>query len=105
MAPPEPRIHSFLPSLPPTEPLPPRPTVAKAVPDLPALQPCTFKICPTCRPTYRERAYQSLEEILNKPVQMPPLWELRNRRLSDARIVARIGLPKPHRTRFYSQTD
>jgi hypothetical protein len=63
--------------------------------------PCTFKICPTCRPTYRERAYQSLEAILNNPTHLPPIWELENRRVSDARIVARIGLPKA--PRFYAQ--
>ncbi|KAJ9602841.1 hypothetical protein H2200_012621 [Cladophialophora chaetospira] len=108
MAPPEPRTSSFPPSLPPADPLPPRPTVAKAVPALPALparEPCTFKICATCRPTYRERAYQSLEEILNKPVQIPPVWEMQNRRVSDARVLARIGSPKLDRNRFYSQTD
>src|SRR6202000_1051690 len=63
---------------------------------------CSFKICPTCRPTYRERAYQSLNNILNNPVQMPPIWELQNRRVSDVRIVAQIGVPT--RSRFYAHT-
>lgn len=111
MTPPEPRIQSSPPSLPPADPLPPRPVLTHVVPAVPAVpilplrQPCTFKICATCRPTYRERAYQSLENVLNKPVQMPPIWEMQNRRVSDVRIVAGIGLPKLDRSRFYSQQD
>ncbi|ETI21357.1 hypothetical protein G647_07703 [Cladophialophora carrionii CBS 160.54] len=98
MAPPEPCTKSFS-TIP--VPSPPLPQPQK----LPRPQPCTFKICHTCRPTCRERAYQSLEDILNRPVQMPPLWELQNRRVSDARIVAQIGLPKLDRSRFYEQMD
>ncbi|EXJ55798.1 hypothetical protein A1O7_08728 [Cladophialophora yegresii CBS 114405] len=100
MAPPEPRAKSLS-----TMPIP-SPPLAGSLPQPPkVLQPqdCTFKICHTCRPTCRERAYQSLEDILNRPVQMPPTWELQNRRVSDARIVARIGLPKLDRFRFYEQ--
>ncbi|EXJ84547.1 hypothetical protein A1O3_05216 [Capronia epimyces CBS 606.96] len=69
---------------------------------LPADQICDFKVCPNCRPTYRERACQSLNHILNNPVQLPPIWELENRKLSDARTVAAIELPAL--PRFYAQT-
>ncbi|KIX04456.1 uncharacterized protein Z518_05324 [Rhinocladiella mackenziei CBS 650.93] len=59
-----------------------------------AVHDCNFMICPTCRPIYRERATQSLDNILNSPTQFPPIWELQNRRISEAHIVADIGLPK-----------
>ena len=67
----------------------------------PPVSGCGFKICATCRPTYRERAFQSLDEVLKNP-KFPPPWELDNRRVSGARIVMNIGLTKPKR--FYAQT-
>ncbi|KAL2418573.1 hypothetical protein ABEF91_004120 [Exophiala dermatitidis] len=70
---------------------------------LPVDQICDLKICHTCRPTYRERAYQSLNHILQSPVQSPPIWELENRRVSDARIVAQIRQPTV--PRFYPGTS
>ena len=68
----------------------------------PEITPCSFKICATCRPTYRERAYQSIDQVLRNPV-MPPKWELDNRRVSDARIVAQLGLRNPER--YYAQSS
>ncbi|KIW33664.1 uncharacterized protein PV07_00495 [Cladophialophora immunda] len=96
------------PSVPPPAPRQKPSTPANLIPQHPRppyVHPCTFKICPTCRPTYRERAYQSLNEVLNTPTELPPVWELQNRRVSDARVVARIGLPKLSQSRFYAQTD
>ena len=63
---------------------------------------CGYKICATCRPTYRERAFQSLDQILKNP-KWPPQWELDNRPVSDARVVRNIGLTKVKR--FYAQTN
>ncbi|KIW90719.1 uncharacterized protein Z519_08502 [Cladophialophora bantiana CBS 173.52] len=96
------------PSIPPPAPRPKPSAPADPLPQqhrLPCVQLCSFKICPTCRPTYRERAYQSLEEVLNSPIELPPIWELQNRRVSDSRIVAGIGLPKLSQSRFYAQTN
>lgn len=59
----------------------------------PALSlPCTFKVCQTCRPIYRERAWQSLNAVLESPAKPPPEYELGNRRISDAQVVKHIGL-------------
>ena len=55
---------------------------------------CSWTCCQTCRPTYRDRAWQSLAAIVDGPTKIPPSWELKNLRVSDARIVASIGLPK-----------
>ena len=55
---------------------------------------CTWKCCHKCRPTYRDRAYQSLDGIVNNPCKPAPVWELENRRVSDIQIVAKIGLPR-----------
>lgn len=90
------------PSMPPPEPRTKLPHTEHA---LPRNQACSFKVCATCRPTYRERAYQSLNEILNTSVQMPPIWEFENRRVSEARYVTQIGIPHPSRSRFYAQTS
>jgi hypothetical protein len=68
-------------------------------------RPCSFKVCPTCRPTYRERAMQSIDAIVSGAVPMPPSWELENRPVTDARMLANIGLPKLHPIRFYAQKD
>jgi hypothetical protein len=56
---------------------------------------CHFACCHTCRPAYRDRAFQSLNAILAEPVNPPPQWELENRRTSDAHILKRIGMPLP----------
>ena len=56
---------------------------------------CSWKCCQTCRPTYRDRAYQSLNAIVDSPnIRGPPAWELENRRISNASVVAQLGLPK-----------
>jgi hypothetical protein len=55
---------------------------------------CTWTCCQTCRPTYCDRAWQSLDPIVNAPTKALPAWEFKNRRISNARIVANIGLPK-----------
>ena len=60
----------------------------------PSYPACSWTCCQTCRPTYRDRAWQSLDAIVGGPVKTPPPWELENRPVSDARIVANIGLPK-----------
>ena len=60
---------------------------------------CSYKVCPACRPAYHERAIQRLNAIVDNHYEMPPPWELGNRRISDARIVAQIGLPKQPRSR------
>jgi hypothetical protein len=59
------------------------------------LNTCDFHCCHACRPTYRERAWQILNRVVNEPCELPPSWELENRPISDARLVAQIGLTKP----------
>jgi hypothetical protein len=60
----------------------------------PSYPACNWTCCHTCRPTYRDRAWLSLDAVVNEPVRAPPSWEFGNRRISDARIVANMGLPK-----------
>ncbi|KAJ9639099.1 hypothetical protein H2204_004007 [Knufia peltigerae] len=59
---------------------------------------CNFMVCPTCRPTYRDRAYWSLDMVLASPVQFPPIWEMENRRISDARTLMGIRTPPAERS-------
>lgn len=55
-----------------------------------AIRKCGFKICPACRPSYKDRAWQSLNDIVRNPVGAPSQSELDNRRISSAALVARI---------------
>jgi hypothetical protein len=56
---------------------------------------CHFACCHSCRPAYRDRAFQSLNAILAEPINPPPQWELENRRISDAHLLKRIEKPLP----------
>ena len=55
--------------------------------------PCSLQICHQCRPVLRERAFLSIDAVLESDY-VPPQSDFDNRRVSDARIVAQIGLPK-----------
>jgi hypothetical protein len=61
----------------------------------PSYPACAWTCCQTCRPTYRDRAWLSLDAVVSGPTKAPPSWEFENRRISEARIVANMGLPKP----------
>lgn len=59
--------------------------------------PCDFITCHTCRPTFRERATLPLNQVLHSEaskIPVVPEWELKNRRISSARIVQRLGLAR-----------
>ena len=74
-------------------------------PTKPLTPPCLFRCCPRCRPTYRERGFQSLNAIINEPVKHPPQWELDNRPISDANIVRNFHPgPPPWQLRHLYQT-
>ena len=62
------------------------------------LNACDFKCCLACRPSYRDRTWEILDRVVNETCQGPPPWELENRPISDARLLAKIGLPKTHGT-------
>lgn len=49
---------------------------------------CDFRCCHSCRPSYRDRAFQSLNTLLAMPLHSTPPWELENLRISDARVLA-----------------
>ena len=54
--------------------------------------PCNFKVCQACRPIYQQRAWQSINAVLNAAYKPPPTHEMANRRVSDVNIVKRIGM-------------
>ena len=68
---------------------------------------CHFKCCQSCRPAYRDRAFQSLNAVLSEPVRQPPQWELENRRISDADTLKKLGtpLPRPQLRRVHQKLD
>lgn len=54
---------------------------------------CNFKVCHTCRPNYRERAWLSLDRVLKTPYRQhaPSPQEYRNKRLSNTEVVRNLG--------------
>ncbi|KAK5085917.1 hypothetical protein LTR05_005206 [Lithohypha guttulata] len=59
------------------------------MPSLPP--PCQLKVCHSCRPVYRERAWLSLNQVVTSTCEYPPEHEINNRRVSDVRIVKNLG--------------
>lgn len=54
--------------------------------------PCNFKVCQTCRPIFKDRAWESIDRVLTSPYKPPPRHELLNRRISDVNIVRQLDL-------------
>ena len=70
---------------------------------------CAVRACQTCRPTFRDRAWQKLEEVFGTTEAPIINFENDNRRLSNPSIVATLGLqksaqnpPRPHLQTFGS---
>ena len=57
---------------------------------------CKFCACQLCRPTHRDRAWQSFDNIFEKDQEIPFIhYEDSNRPLASARILCKIGLRPP----------
>ena len=56
---------------------------------------CEVRACQTCRPTFRDRAWQKFDDIFSTDQNPTIDFEDDNRRLSDPSIVANLGLQKP----------
>lgn len=83
------------------------PAVPKKSYATPLVVTCHFKCCHSCRPAYRDRAFQSLNAILAEPFKQPPPWELGNRRISDANVLKGVAkpCPRPQLRRIYQTLD
>ena len=61
---------------------------------------CKFRSCHTCRPTFRDRAWQVLEQIFAVDFLTSMRYSPESRRrVSDAKVVCKIGLHKARLTR------
>jgi len=56
---------------------------------------CEFRACQTCRPTFRDRAWQKFEDILTGPDAPAIDFANDNRPLSNPYIIAGIGQREP----------
>ena len=57
---------------------------------------CKFCACQLCRPTHRDRAWQSFDDIFGKDQEIPFInYEDSNRPLASAAILRKIGLRPP----------
>ena len=53
--------------------------------------PCNFKICPRCRPAFKERAWQSIDQVMLSQREVPAIYEWNNRPISNAKLLQGIG--------------
>ncbi|GAD99966.1 hypothetical protein AOR_1_192134 [Paecilomyces variotii No. 5] len=54
---------------------------------------CRLMCCHNCRPASRDRSWASLNAVCNEmPVNLPPPWDISNRRVSDTNVVRKLGL-------------
>ncbi|KAL8946329.1 MAG: hypothetical protein Q9222_007258, partial [Ikaeria aurantiellina] len=61
---------------------------------------CRYRACQLCRPTYRDRSWQVLEEAFTTQLLPPDLSDNDpDRPISDATLTARIGTREPKATR------
>ena len=56
---------------------------------------CEFRACQTCRPTFRDRAWQKFEDVFTDPKAPRIDFANDNRPLSNPYIITRIGLHEP----------
>lgn len=61
---------------------------------LPLTPPCDFKVCQSCRPVYRDRAWISLDAAVDGALGIPPTHEFKNRRIADVDVVRSIGISR-----------
>ncbi|PWY69134.1 hypothetical protein BO70DRAFT_382661 [Aspergillus heteromorphus CBS 117.55] len=53
---------------------------------------CSYRACHHCSSRYQEKAWASLDEVLNdKAVDAPTAWDLRQLSVSDVRVVRTLG--------------
>ena len=57
---------------------------------------CHWSCCHTCRPTYRERSWQSFEGVLARDTAAYAGPEFRERIVTDVKVARNLGLRKPH---------
>ena len=59
---------------------------------------CLYKCCQTCRPTYRDRAWQTFEHIFEREGPLPIMtFENDQRPLPSASMIRKLGLTEPRR--------
>lgn len=56
---------------------------------------CSWSCCHTCRPTYRDRSWQSLEGVLASNPTEYVSTDLGERRVTDVKVARNLGLRKP----------
>lgn len=52
--------------------------------------PCDYMVCSNCRPIYRDRAWQSIDKIVNDTVAPPSQFEMENRPISNAEVLSNM---------------
>jgi hypothetical protein len=79
------------------------PIILNPPPQIPATKMfpvCNFRACVNCRPTWRDRAWASIEDTMVPFPPFPPKHEIQNRRLSKASVVAKLGTRQPYPPRY-----
>ena len=81
--------------------LPPVPSFPGVQVTLRMLPKCSYMCCQRCRPTFQDRCFQHLEDILNRTGPFPNIdLATDNRPIADAAVVRKLGLYKPKTKRM-----
>lgn len=84
--------------------LPPVPSIPGIQITLRMVPKCSYMCCQRCRPTFQDRCFQHLEEILHRAGPDPSIdFAKDNRPLANPAVVRKLGLyrPKTKRTRTF----
>lgn len=84
--------------------LPPVPSIPGIRITLRMVPKCSYMCCQRCRPTFQDRCFQHLEDILHRAGPVPDVdFAKDNRPLANPAVVRRLGLyrPKAKRTRTF----
>lgn len=56
---------------------------------------CEYRVCHTCRPNSREKAFVSFESVFNNEVELPSTWHEPSMPVAKAHVVGNLGLRPP----------
>ncbi|KAA6409242.1 MAG: hypothetical protein FRX48_06795 [Lasallia pustulata] len=88
------------------EPFPPLLSIPGVQVTLRMVPKCSFMCCQRCRPTFQDRCFLHIEDILHRTGPAPNIdFATDNRPITDAAVVRKLGLDKPKAKRIRTRVD
>lgn len=86
--------------------LPPQPSIPGIQVTLRMVPKCSYMCCQRCRPTFQDRCFQRLEDVLHRDGPVPNIdFATDNRPIADAAVVRKLGLYRPRAKRARTFVD